>query len=1011
MERLKKIARKLNFGHLKLGSLNAIKTRRKMISLMMMVLLIAFSFIPVASSAPTQNDVAGSWKDSFSDDTGIDLTKSSAINVSGGNVTFDATGWTRDDPWGIEIVDSGVGSNNYDNPSVSIAIDSNDIPYIAYIDTVDKNFKLAHWDNNTADWVKNVVPGCSNVQQDGMVDIVIDSNDSVHVACSASQNSWRAYYNRWNGSSWDSQAQLGTPGRRPSFALSIAVDSNNTPHVAFNHQTNPGILYYTKGPAWGLEVVETFATGLSTNCSIAINSNDVPYIVYDDLYGDVSGSDKVDIRCAVKTGTGWNTKIVRTGANLKGWQTPVSIDIDSSDRLWVIYPHYNPMPPMLNNVDSISQCLSLDGGTSWLEKYGVVQGPYDSGDNSLSSSSSELGMVYKDGSINDALKFGVRMLSDNEKDPWDFMSIDSAQIKETAITSGNNGSFYVAYNTYDGSFFTPTENYVKYAGPPLRGTVISKEITPTVLDSWDTFSAVDDTTHGNIVYSILDGNNFSVLKSNVTSGQDISDIDATAHPTIRLKASISATGNPVVSAILQSWGVTWIPDATSPVFGNLEAWDKDDNWIDDTPPNNVVADYLTSPKVTIHSDFNDGLGLGIFDHKIKYTENDWADTITYNCGGVGSCLVDICAYDEDGDGVPEISCPLPAGTEIKYKSEATDNAIPPNPTTYSPEKSFTVIDLSVTLTAAPNPVDVGNNTTLTAAVGGSAMGAITYKFDCGDGGGWGPIVAVNTATCNYAVAGTYTARVEVTRQGIMATNTTSITVNPPNNPPTASITCNPASCQAYIYNSTSIDSCGLELQNASADPEDCLGGYPCVIPPNDKGFSSCLWEIDGGFCPVADCSDCSGINFSLTAGNHTADLTVTDQGGLSSSSSRNITFKKDAYADFKCSINGGAWEDCDNLTANPKVGDTIGFRADDGVDGLSTRSDGSGGWNNFDWDFSDGVGTGVVTSHIYNVKGAYTVTLTVTDSAMRHARRSYTINVGTTVPEFPKNWREIAPSL
>ncbi|HDN59360.1 MAG TPA: hypothetical protein ENF20_05330, partial [Candidatus Marinimicrobia bacterium] len=744
MERPKKVARKLNFGHLKLSSLNALKTRRKMVSLMMMVLLIAFSFIPVASSAPTQNDVAGSWKDSFSDDTGIDLTKSSAINVSGGNVTFDATGWTRDDPWGIEIVDSGVGSNNYDNPSVSIAIDSNDIPYIAYIDTVDKNFKLAHWDNNTTDWVKNVVPGCSNVQQDGMVDIVIDSNDSVHVACSASQNSWRAYYNRWNGSSWDSQAQLGTPGRRPSFALSIAVDSNNTPHVAFNHQTNPGILYYTKGPAWGLEVVETFATGLSTNCSIAINSNDVPYIVYDDLYGDVSGSDKVDIRCAVKTGTGWNTKIVRTGANLKGWQTPVSIDIDSSDRLWVIYPHYNPMLPMLNNVDSISQCLSLDGGTSWLEKYGVVQGPYDSGDNSLSSSSSELGMVYKDGSINDALKFGVRMLSDNEKDTWNFMSIDSAQIKETAITSGNNGSFYVAYNTYDGSFFTPTENYVKYAGPPLRGTVISKEITPTVLDSWDTFSAVDDTTHGNIVYSILDGNDFSVLKSNVTSGQDISDIDAIAHPTIRLKASISATGNPAVSAILQSWGVTWIPDATPPTL-TTEALDENGVVIAE----GGIVNLDDTDTITIRSNASDPApSSGIQDQKIKWFRYDangnlidkynnyaedtyhWDTTTTPIAGGLHSIT---------------ITGPLNDGDRIEYQSEATDTAlntayhpagsdacIATDPNPCAARYSFTVVGLSVTLNAAPNPVDVGNNTTLTAAVGGSAMGAITYKFDCGD---------------------------------------------------------------------------------------------------------------------------------------------------------------------------------------------------------------------------------------------------------------------------------------
>jgi len=983
------------------------------------VLLIAFSFIPVASSAPTQNDVAGSWKDSFSDDTGIDLTKSSAINVSGGNVTFDATGWTRDDPWGIETVDSigDVGDVN------SIAVDSNGIPHIVYYDATNGKFKYAYWDGSS--WDKQIIPdNCPwpSFSLNGAlnpIDIAVDSNDNLHIAYFCSQNS-QARYIRWNGTGWDNQAQISDNTTTPSFSISIAVDSADIPHIVYNNKTtDPGRIFYAKGPVWTLESVLSVADRVdSYNVSISTDSSNIPYLIYDDSNGN--------IKYAIRNGASWNMGTVgTTGLSTAGTNIGVGLNIDSvTGEIRVVstkWSNFLCLFPFLNCRGNISEFISNDMGISWNDNL-IVSGSHDgftnntyyTGSYSNSISSKPLGgndnlqisYVYSDdgefgGSYTDSLWCAERLSSVGA---WDKVEVDSSvKIKNTSIAQDNNNFPHIAY--YD-----VTNNDLRYAGRPLRGTVISEKITPTVLDSWDTFSAVDDTTHGNIVYSILDGNDFSVLKSNVTSGQDISDIDATAHPTIRLKASISATGNPAVSAILQSWGVTWIPDATSPVFGNLEAWDKDDNWIDDTPPNNVVADYLTSPKVTIHSDFNDGLGLGIFDHKIKYTENDWADTITYNCGGVGSCLVDICAYDEDGDGVPEISCPLPAGTEIKYKSEATDNAIPPNPTTYSPEKSFTVIDLSVTLTAAPNPVDVGNNTTLTAAVGGSAMGAITYKFDCGDGGGWGPIVAVNTATCNYAVAGTYTARVEVTRQGIMATNTTSITVNPPNNPPTASITCNPASCQAYIYNSTSMDSCGLELQNASADPEDCLGGYPCVIPPNDKGFSSCLWEIDGGFCPVADCSDCSGINFSLTAGNHTADLTVTDQGGLSSSSSRNITFKKDAYADFECSINGGAWEDCGNLAVNPEVGDTIDFRADDGADGLSTRSDGSGGWNNFDWDFSDGVGTGVVTSHIYNVKGAYTVTLTVTDSAMRHARRSYTINVGTTVPEFPKNWREIAPS-
>ena len=509
MERIKKMGGFKKWKILARRLSPAAVLKRKIVSLAVMLSLVAFSFVPMATSAPAQNDAAGTWEDSFSDDTGIDLTKSSGINVSGGNITFDDAGWTRDDPWGIEIVDSGVGNNSSDVSSLAIEVDSNNIPYITYLDINDQDFKLAYWDNNIRDWVRNVVPGCSSAGSEGMIDMAIDSNNNVHIACSASQNSHRTYYNRWNGSGWDGQAQLGLPGRRPSHSLSIAVDLGNVPHVAFNLQWNPGLLYYTKSPAWALEEVDLFPAGGSTNCSIAINSSDVPYIVYDDSYGEGSGSNKADVRYAVKNGAVWITGIIKDSANSKGFWTHVAIDIDPDDRIWVIYTDWSNW---FSN--TIYQYLSIDGGNIWLGR-GISSslGCYSKSNNFLSSSNSELGMVHKDGS-NDTIKFGVRTLSNDERDPWNFMSIDSAQSLETAIASGDDGSFHIAYDTFDGPFFTPTETYIKYAGRPLRGTVISKEITPSMIENWDTFSASDT---GSVAYSILDGSDLSVIKKNVTN--------------------------------------------------------------------------------------------------------------------------------------------------------------------------------------------------------------------------------------------------------------------------------------------------------------------------------------------------------------------------------------------------------------------------------------------------------------------------------------------------------------
>jgi len=51
-------------------------------------------------------------------------------------------------------------------------------------------------------------------------------------------------------------------------------------------------------------------------------------------------------------------------------------------------------------------------------------------------------------------------------------------------------------------------------------------------------------------------------------------------------------------------------------------------------------------------------------------------------------------------------------------------------------------------------------------------------------------------------------------------------------------------------------------------------------------------------------------------------------------------------------------------------------------DASASNDDGDGGWIvSYDWDFGDGAtGTGKVVDHVYNMSGAYTVTLTVTDN-------------------------------
>jgi hypothetical protein len=85
--------------------------------------------------------------------------------------------------------------------------------------------------------------------------------------------------------------------------------------------------------------------------------------------------------------------------------------------------------------------------------------------------------------------------------------------------------------------------------------------------------------------------------------------------------------------------------------------------------------------------------------------------------------------------------------------------------------TLTIVDLSVTLSANPSSGATPlNGVDLTATVSGTATGTINYKFDCTSDGTWdytfnnisdNPKIVVDA--CNYASAGTYTAKVRVER--------------------------------------------------------------------------------------------------------------------------------------------------------------------------------------------------------------------------------------------------------
>ncbi len=230
---------------------------------------------------------------------------------------------------------------------------------------------------------------------------------------------------------------------------------------------------------------------------------------------------------------------------------------------------------------------------------------------------------------------------------------------------------------------------------------------------------------------------------------------------------------------------------------------------------------------------------------------------------------------------------------------------------------------------------------------------VSYQWNFGDGySGSG-----TTPGHLYASAGQYTAMLVVTDDdGATGSALISITVTgAPNQLPTALIDAGPLSGTSPLTVSFS--------GSGSSDPDGYID----------------TWDWDFG-----DSASDSGENVShaYAAGNHTATLTVTDDGGGTDTATVDIFVNARPVA---------------AISANPTSGPATLSVDFDGSG--STDSDGS--VTGYTWYFGDGAtATGASPSHDYTAAGTYTATLVVTDDFGASGTTSITITVtgGTNQP-------------
>lgn len=206
----------------------------------------------------------------------------------------------------------------------------------------------------STDWTFEIVhePRFFTIDQRSMV---IDSAGNPHLFYGGNH----LYHSYYNGSQW--LRETIDPAPRSGRAASVAKDSSGKFHVLYMDAYLPiknlipgaGVVKYATNASgqWVIDVLPwvTYCGELSSvehkGCSIAVDSNGRPHISY---------SDNGKVMHATKLAAGWQSELVEQDLNFSYQQGYLSLAIDSSNRVHMIYLVYKAGLSYLRYASNVS---------------------------------------------------------------------------------------------------------------------------------------------------------------------------------------------------------------------------------------------------------------------------------------------------------------------------------------------------------------------------------------------------------------------------------------------------------------------------------------------------------------------------------------------------------------------------------------------------------------------------------------------------------------------------------
>ena len=258
------------------------------------------------------------------------ISPSEGSNLGGSEITINGNGFT-DMAWKNLTSDGNAYTWTtttanyvyYSGWDPSIGVDSNGTVHIAHSNLDSDDFWLSSYDGST--WTHLKIRNCGTCSN---ADLVIDSNDNIHIAYyhSLSGNGY-LLYTMYDGTSWSNNWSTSNV---ENDQISITLDANDRPHISYSRDgyiCNAALLSYYDGSSWTTVTLDSTTTYVGCDSSITIDSNGYVHVAY-------RHHGNMDMKIASNISGSWQRYLVDNG-NGVGYHSAMAVD--SNDDLHIVY--------------------------------------------------------------------------------------------------------------------------------------------------------------------------------------------------------------------------------------------------------------------------------------------------------------------------------------------------------------------------------------------------------------------------------------------------------------------------------------------------------------------------------------------------------------------------------------------------------------------------------------------------------------------------------------------------